>query len=214
KLRLEKEHIGFYISEHPLKSVQKAAKLLSPINLGELSSYKVRQKVSAVAILIAVKKIVTKQGKPMAFLTLEDVSGQSEGVVFPDDYERLQENLLEQSQVMVWGKVDKRDERVQLIIADIEPIETVKMIMVDLSPQDALDPSTQVKLKGILQEHSGDKNRAIVPVVAIVGQGQKRQFIRLGNNYWVQDDEAAVSYLHQAGFAARSESLIPQIQAS
>merc|ERR1711975_23149 len=36
KLRLEKEHLGFYVSEHPLTALKKAAKLLSPINLNEI----------------------------------------------------------------------------------------------------------------------------------------------------------------------------------
>jgi DNA polymerase-3 subunit alpha len=190
KLRLEKEHLGFYVSEHPLKSVQQAAKFLSPINLSDLDAYKIRQKVSAVTILIAVKKIVTKTGKPMAFLTLEDVSGQAEAVVFADEYERLQEILLEQSQVMLWGKV--------------------QMVMVNLSPQQALNPATQVQLKGILQEQSGDRSKAKVPVVAIVGQGNKRQFVRLGNDYWVQNGEHTVSYLDGAGFNAYIQGLVSQ----
>ena len=210
KLRLEKEHLGFYVSEHPLKSVQQAAKLLSPINLSDLDAYKIRQKVSAVTILIAVKKIVTKTGKPMAFLTLEDVSGQAEAVVFADEYERLQEILLEQSQVMLWGKIDKRDDRVQLIVEDLELIEKVQMVMVNLSPQQALNPATQVQLKGILQEQSGDRSKAKVPVVAIVGQGNKRQFVRLGNDYWVQNGEHTVSYLDGAGFNAYIQGLVSQ----
>ncbi|MFM7384688.1 MAG: OB-fold nucleic acid binding domain-containing protein [Microcystaceae cyanobacterium] len=208
KLRLEKEHIGFYISEHPLKSVQKAAKLLSPINLADLDAYKMRQRVSAVVILIAVKKIMTKTGKPMAFLTLEDVSGQAEAVVFSDEYERLYEILQEQSQVMIWGKIDKREERTQLIVMDLEPIEAVKMLMLELNPQDVLDPAKQVRLKSALQEQSGDPKGAKIPVVAMVGQGAKRQFIRLGDRYWVRDGEGAASYLSQIGFQAHTQRLL------
>jgi DNA polymerase-3 subunit alpha len=210
KLKLEKEHLGFYVSEHPLKSLQKSAQLLSPINLSDLENQKSRKSVSAVVIVVAFRKIMTKKGTPMAFVTLEDVSGQAEGVVFPDSYESLQPDLVEGNHLILWGKTDKRDDKVQLIIEAVEPIEQVKMVMINLNPQQAIDISSQGKLKGILQEQSGDKSSAKVPVVAIVGQGNQRQFIRLGQNYWVQNDQNTVQSLHQAGFDAYSQPLVTQ----
>ena len=56
KLKLEKEHIGYYISDHPLKAVHQSTSILSPINLQDLPELKSRKKVSAVVILTAVKK--------------------------------------------------------------------------------------------------------------------------------------------------------------
>ena len=211
KLKLEKEHLGFYVSEHPLKSIQKSAQLLSPINLSDLENQKSRKSVSAVVIVVAFRKIMTKKGTPMAFVTLEDVSGQADGVVFPDSYESLQPDLVEGNHLILWGKTDKRDDKVQLIIEAVEPIEQVKMVMINLNLQQAIDVSSQSKLKGILQEQSGDKSSAKVPVVAIVGQGHQRQFIRLGQNYWVQNDHNTVQSLNQAGFDAYSQPLMPQI---
>ncbi|WP_228015104.1 helix-hairpin-helix domain-containing protein [Synechocystis salina] len=180
KLQLEKEHLGFYVSEHPLKSVQRSARLLSPINLIDLDQYKVRQKVSAVAILVAVKKIITKKsGQPMAFLTLEDMSGQSEAVVFPSNYERLQDVLIEGSQQMIWGKVDRRDDQYQLIVEDLEPVEEVKMVMLDLTSQEITNTSTQAQLKQILQSHSPQREQMKIPVVACINEGPTKHFIRL-----------------------------------
>ena len=213
KLQLEKEHLGFYVSEHPLKSVQRSARLLSPINLVELDQYKVRQKVSAVAILAAVKKIITKKnGQPMAFLTLEDMSGQSEAVVFPSIYERLQDVLVEGSQQMVWGKVDRRDDQYQLIVEDLEPIEAVKMVMLDLTPQDITNTRTQAQLKQILQRYGPQKEQPKTPVVACINEGKKKHFIRLGEDYWVSDYGATVTSLQEVGFQARTELLLPQAQ--
>ncbi|MFM6517695.1 MAG: OB-fold nucleic acid binding domain-containing protein, partial [Microcystis panniformis] len=150
------------VSENPLKALQRAAKVLSPINLADLEEHKTRKKISAIVLLNAVKKIMTKKGTPMAFLTLEDASGQSEAVVFSDTYERLQKLLVEEATLMVWGKIDRRDDRVQLIIEDAEPIETIKMVMVNLSLQDVVNQNRQNLLKSILQ--SGDKQKAKVPV--------------------------------------------------
>ncbi|NCR47007.1 MAG: trans-splicing intein-formed DNA polymerase III subunit alpha C-terminal partner DnaE-C [Microcystis aeruginosa SX13-01] len=206
KLRLEKEHLGFYVSEHPLKALQRAAQVLSPINLADLEEHKTRKKVSAIVLLNAVKKIMTKKGTPMAFLTLEDASGQSEAVVFSDTYERLQKLLVEEATLMVWGKVDRRDDRVQLIIEDAEPIETIKMVMVNLSMQDVVNQNRQNLLKSILQ--SGDKQKAKVPIIATIGAGTQRQFVRLGQNYWVEDDNSVLESLKVAGFQANSAPLI------
>ncbi|MEG3438380.1 OB-fold nucleic acid binding domain-containing protein [Pannus brasiliensis CCIBt3594] len=206
KLKLEKEHLGFYVSEHPLKAVQKAAGLLAPINLADLEEHKSRKKVSAIVLLAAVKKIMTKKGTPMAFLTVEDASGQSEAVVFSDTYERVQKLLVDDAHLIVWGKVDRREDKVQLIIEDAEPIETVKMVLVNLSPAEALDPHRQNHLKSILQ--SGDRQKARVPVIATIGSGTQRQFIRLGQNYWVQDGGSTEEVLKSAGFDATTQPLV------
>ncbi len=209
KLKLEKEHLGFYVSEHPLKTIYKSAQLLSPISLSDLADQKTKQRVSAIVILTAVKKIMTKKNTPMAFLTMEDASGQAEAVVFPDTYERIQQVLSDDAHLIIWGKVDRRDDKTQLIIEDAEPIETVKMVMVNLSLQQATNQIQQSNLKGILQEQSGPKNQAKIPVVAIIGNGKQRQFVRFGQNYWVQDEDTAVESLRNAGFSAYAEPLVP-----
>ncbi len=208
KLKLEKEHLGFYVSEHPLKAVQKAATVLSPINLTDLEDQKSRQRISTIASLIAVKKIITKKGTPMAFITLEDMTGQAEAVVFSDTYEKIQDLLIEDSQLIFWGKIDKRDDKTQMIIEDAERIETVKMVMVRLSPQQAQNSQTQTRLKGILRSHSEEKKKGKIPVVAIIGQGKQRKFVRLGQDYWVKDDDNTVQSLNQSGFDAYAEPLI------
>ncbi|ACK67673.1 DNA-directed DNA polymerase [Rippkaea orientalis PCC 8801] len=208
RLKLEKEHLGFYVSEHPLKSIKKAAAILSPINLSELEEQKSKQKISAVVMVNTIKKIVTKQGKNMAFLTLEDISGQLEAVVFSDAYEKIYDLLVEDARLIVWGKVDRRDDKVQLIVEDAETIDKLRMIMVRLSPQQALDRVSQSSLRGILQEHSGDKNQAKIPVIAIITTGQQQQFIRLGSNYWVQNELNAITSLNNAGFNAYTSPLM------
>ena len=210
KLRLEKEYLGFYVSEHPLKAANRAAHILSPINLNQLAEQKSRQTISAVVMLNEVKKHITKKGTPMAFLQLEDITkGDVEGTVFPSTYEKLEPLLVENARLIIWGKVQKRDDKHQLIIDDAEPIEQVKMIMLDISPEQILDPSKQYHLQNILQEQGGETNQRKIPVIAIINYGQQRQFVRLGQQYWVQDETTAINSLTRSGFSARSEPLIP-----
>jgi DNA polymerase-3 subunit alpha len=210
KLKFEKEYLGFYVSEHPLKSIKNAARILSPINLHELSEQRASKLISTLVILTAVKSYTTKKGDQMAFIQIEDISGATEGVVFPSVYDKVKDVLQEDNHLIIWGKVDKKDaDKVQLIVEDAAEVETVKMVMIKLSIEDALNQSMQNKLKSILQEQSGDKNKAKVPVLAVIGKEKMRQVIRLGNNYWVQNDQPTINALNNAGFNAYSEYLIP-----
>ena len=210
KLRLEKEYIGFYISDHPLKAVNKAAQILSPISLDRLSEQKARQKVSAVVMLNFVRKIITKKGDPMAFVQMEDITGEAEGTIFPSTYQDLEPLLKEGNQLIVWGKAQNRNDKYQLIIDDAEIVDRVKMIMLEITPEQALDSVQSNYLKTILTQQSTEPNKFKIPVIAAIGKGEQRQFIRFGQKYWVQDEHNAIASLKKAGFRVRCEPLLSQ----
>jgi DNA polymerase III subunit alpha len=209
KLRQEKELLGFYISDHPLKSVQRSARVLAPINLSELHEQPDNVTLSAIVILAAVKPVVTKKGDRMAIVQIEDLTGQSEAVVFPKSFERIGQHILADKRLMIWGKVDRRDDRVQFIIDDAEPIEDVRMVMVELDPRLAGDIEQQHRLRNVIRNNQGDDPKyARVPVIAVIGANQHRQFVRLGAQFRVKDPEAAVSALVKADFKAKATPLI------
>lgn len=82
KLRLEKELLGFYVSDHPLKTVAQATQMMAPINLSELEEQRQKASISAIVMLTDVKHVTTKNGEPMARFHIEDLTGQAEAVVF------------------------------------------------------------------------------------------------------------------------------------
>ncbi|MEC4804135.1 MAG: OB-fold nucleic acid binding domain-containing protein [Jaaginema sp. PMC 1079.18] len=208
KLKQEKELLGFFVSEHPLgTAVKPLRKILNPVSLSELQDYK-RQKISAIAILAGVKTIITKKGDPMAFLQLEDVTEQIEGVVFPTAYPRIKDQLIPDTRLILWGKAETKDDKMQLIVEDVEPVEQIRMVKVELSPQQVETQGNT--LKSILQAHSGDKLKAKVPVVAIIHDGLQRHCIRLGTQYWVQDYQTAINALKQANFRADGETILSE----
>jgi DNA polymerase III subunit alpha len=209
KLRLEKEYIGFYISDHPLKAINQAAQILSPISLIALSEQKSKQKVSAVVMLNSVRKIITKKGDPMAFVQMEDMTGEAEGTVFPSTYEELEPLLVEGKQLIVWGKAQQRNDQYQLIIDDATAVEQVKMLMLEITPEQALDQVKSNYLKQILEQQAVEPNKFKIPVIAAIGKGEQRQFIRFGQRFWVQNEMRAIASLNNAGFVARCESLLP-----
>jgi DNA polymerase III subunit alpha len=202
RLRFEKEYLGFYVSEHPLKSVHQSTKLLSPISLSEIADYKQDTAISAAVMVAAIKPILTKKGDRMAVLQIEDLTGQAEAVVFPKTHERIETLLEADAQLIVWGKIDRRDDRIQIIVEDAEILEQVRLVMVELTLQQASDMQEQHRLRTILKEHSGDKERQKIPVFGVLGGSDRRQFVRLGRQFWVQDRQAAVEALNSARFSA------------
>ncbi|MBD2494144.1 OB-fold nucleic acid binding domain-containing protein [Nostoc sp. FACHB-280] len=207
KLQMEKELLGFYVSDHPLKSIKNSSSILAPINLSQLGDQKEDTLLCAVVMLNHVKKVMTKKGDPMAILQIEDLTAQLEAVVFPKTYERVSLALEVDARLIIWGKVDRRDEQVQLIVEDVEPVETVQLVMVELTPQQAITIEERDRLRTILKEISGDREKAKVPVIGIVQAGSSRQLVRFGRQFWVQDSRSTVLALQNARFLAHVKQL-------
>jgi DNA polymerase III subunit alpha len=209
KLRREKELLGFYVSDHPLKAIRQSARFLAPISLSQLNEQKKETPICVVVMLNNVKKVTTKKGDQMAILQIEDLTTQSEAVVFSKTYERINLLLEVDARLILWGKVDKRDDQNQFIVDDAEPVEKVQMVMVELNPEQAATMEEQNRLWGVLKEYSlGDKEKGKVPVIGIVQSGNSRQIVRFGRQFWVQDSRNVVQALQNARFLAHLQPLI------
>ena len=205
KLRLEKDLVGFYLSDHPLKQLTAPAKLLAPIGLGSLEEQPDKTKVSAIAMISELRQVTTRKGDRMAILQLEDLTGSCEAVVFPKSYARLSDHLIAETRLLVWAGVDRRDERVQLIIDDCRAIDDVQLLLVELSGEQASDITVQHKLRECLQQHRPDREELgiKVPVVAAVRLGDSVRYVRLGSQFCVKDPLSASRALQSEQFSAR-----------
>ncbi len=213
KLRLEKELLGFYISDHPLKVVGSSVKLMAPTNLSHLVSVPEKHTMTAIALLLDIKEVVTKKGDRMAIVQLEDLTGATEAVIFPKSYERVKQHLVKDSRLMIWGKVDRRDEQVQLVVEDMQPITSIRMVKVDLDRSQALDNQRMNELRQILSMGSAPnepetQNSTKVPVVASLGYSSK--FVRFGPQYWIKNEAEILQKLQAAGFHAVCETLVKE----
>ncbi len=204
RLRLEKELVGFYLSDHPLKQLAPPARLLAPIGLGSLDDQLDKSKVSVVAIVTEIRYVTTRKGDRMAILRLEDLTGSCEGVVFPKSFARLTDHLLEEARLLVWASVDCRDDRVQLIVEDCRAIDDLQLLLVDLLPDEASDISVQHRLRECLQKHrpAHDESGVRVPVVASIRNGSEVAYVRFGDQFCVRDAHAALSSLEKNNFKA------------
>ncbi|MEN9205485.1 MAG: hypothetical protein Q6K99_08035 [Thermostichales cyanobacterium BF4_bins_65] len=201
KLKLEKELLGFYVSDHPLKGVQPLARLMAPLPLEQMGQAAGDTVVVCLVLLTGLKTVTTKKGERMAILQVEDLSGSCEAVVFPKAYERLHPYLAVDQRLFLWGKVDQRDEHSQLIVEQVQPVETMAFVVVNLEPEQASHIQTLHRLQSLLT--APDNQGIRIPVIAVVGQGSHCRWVRLGCRYGVADGEGTVRALRQEGFAAR-----------
>jgi DNA polymerase-3 subunit alpha len=114
KLAWERELLGFYLSEHPFS---RAAPKLAPITTalcGDIDEEMVGQDVVIAGMVSAVRQLYTRDGRPFASTTLEDLNGRVEVAAWPDTYERTRELWSEGNILLVEGKVRVRGDRVQL----------------------------------------------------------------------------------------------------
>jgi len=127
KLGWEKELLGLYVSSHPLNGFKKLfASRTTPII--KIDATMVDKKVVLGGLVSGVKKIITKNGKPMLFMKLEDLSGRTEVVIFPNLLEKNPAALQENKIVFVAGRVDDRNGEIKIVADDVQEI---------LVPQDA-----------------------------------------------------------------------------
>ncbi len=205
KLRMEKELLGFYISDHPLKIVKSSAAVIAPINLSDMEEY-AGKIITAIILVTDIKEIVTKKGDRMAVIQIEDLTGRAEVVIFPKTYEKVRLNLQKDARLMIWGKVDRRDEQSQIILDEMQPIDSVRMVKIHLSYEEARETQKLYALREILRQHIDPEVGGKVPVIASIGESS--QLVRFGNQFWVKDDELTVEALLRENFQAQADELV------
>jgi DNA polymerase III subunit alpha len=211
KLKFEKDLLGLYISNHPLREIEQPSRLMAPISLSHLETQADNVTLSAIVLLTEVKPIITKKGDRMAIVQLEDLTGKAEAVIFPKSFERISQYISADRRLMVWGKVDRRDERTQFIIEDAEPIEEVRFVMVEIPAQDAANIQRQQQLKEVLRGQIVEGESSKVAVVAKIRGASQNQLVRLGVQFRVPDEISAVAALNSAGFKASAYGLLQNI---
>lgn len=121
KLSWEKELLGLYVTSHPLEDFREILekKTLSLIEIGNnLKSTNIR----VGGIISGIKKIITRNGKPMLFVKLEDLTDKAEVVVFPGVIERNPTVFQENKIVFITGRIDNRDNIPKVIASEVEEI--------------------------------------------------------------------------------------------
>lgn len=162
KLTFEKEALGFYLSGHPMGRYQEELKRYTSGTLVDLADMP-HEKVVTVAGTISSRKVInTKKGDRMAFLTIEDMVGSVEVLVFPRTYAAHIEMIGEDQDqpLVIKGKLDNTGESPKLLAETIELLSSVReantrRIVVRVN----LEKTSEVQLKDlekILRKYPGN----------------------------------------------------------
>jgi DNA polymerase-3 subunit alpha len=159
-LSFEKEVLGFYLTSHPLIRYQEDIRGLATADtetLGELTN---GTEISVGGLVAGVKEINTKKGDQMAFLTLEDMRGRVEVIVFPDLFRSVRPYLQADVPVLIRGVLDKGEERPKVKASSLVPLEEAKREKISkvhlLLRTPGLSREQLLRLREILEENKGE----------------------------------------------------------
>jgi len=118
-LNWERELIGLYISDHPLSSYQKQLTQIVSYFSGQLSEAAHEEKVRVAGLINSIRPYQTKTGKPMGFVTLEDIQGNIDLVMFPRTWKRYVDILVVGQIIIVEGKVDANSNPPKILVDSV-----------------------------------------------------------------------------------------------
>ena len=192
-LSQEKEMLGIYLSGHPLSKLKEEIEKQTTINTRDLSlidnkqnleneeninelylmeqyntvttsKFKDGQEVKFAGIITSIKKKFTKTNRIMAFITIEDLYGQTEVIAFENAYLTAKESLMEENIVLVKGRLSIREEEKTSIIANEITnfgVQKRKVLIINIT---SLDELKKKKLRGAIKYFNGEMNNIPVEV--------------------------------------------------
>ena len=200
KLAFEKEVLGVYISGHPLEEYGKfLMKNVTAVTTDfylddETGAARVRDNQSAViGGMITSKTVkVTKNNQLMAFVSLEDLVGTVEVIIFPRDYEKYQQYLGEDQKIYIRGRVSASDDQqAKLVCEKILPFDEIpKEIWIKFDSKAAY-MEREAGLYQIVEAESG-------PDRIVIFCAREKAVKRLENRYSVQGDDRVLNMLYEA----------------
>jgi DNA polymerase III subunit alpha len=165
-LRMEKESLGLYVSEHPLTAVREQLARKTDTRLADVPARRDGEIVTVGGIVGALKHLTTRKGDPMVFARLDDLTGSAEVVVFNSVYVQSRDLLTADSILVVKGRVDHKQEgETKLIAMEVtafEAAQEAKEVRLRVDARTA-PAGLIVELKAILEGFPGE-----IPVVVDV----------------------------------------------
>jgi len=157
-LKLEKEVLGLYVSEHPLHAIRDQLRRKSDCTLAEIERRRDGEVVTVGGIVSAVKQMTTKRGDQMVFLRLDDVTGGAECVVFSTTYAQARDLCTVDRILIVKGRVDHKEGESKLIAMELAAFEAIpdrKEVRIKLDARKA-QAGILRDLKALLKDFPGD----------------------------------------------------------
>ncbi|MDH5668371.1 MAG: DNA polymerase III subunit alpha [Nitrospira sp.] len=160
RLKYERELTGFYISAHPLSRYESTINALSTATTTGLAELSDGKEVKLCGIIATVKPMLTKKGDRMAYVSLEDLQGTVEVIIFPDLYKTAGDLIVPEQLVRVTGTIDRGDKGTKLRGGKVESLpevqkQAVKRVHIRLA--DKPESAEQLlRLREIFQRYPGE----------------------------------------------------------
>jgi DNA polymerase III subunit alpha len=142
-LNWERELIGLYLSDHPLSVYQKTLTQLVSYFSGQLPDAQHEEKVRVAGLVTNIRPYQTKAGKPMGFVTIEDIQGVIDLVLFSRPWKQFSDLLEVGSIIIVEGKVDANSSPPKILADSIQTEYALKVSADELNapPSAAPEPA-------------------------------------------------------------------------
>ena len=185
-LRLEKEVLGLYVSEHPLERVRAELRRKTDCALTDLERRRDGEFVTVGGIVSSLKQVTTKRGEPMVFVTLDDPTGSAEVVVFNSTYATARELLEADRILVVKGRVDhKQAGETKLVASEVSAFESAlvrREVRLRIDARQA--PAGLIReLAALVSDYPGD-----APVYLALETSLGERTLALGSGYRVKPE--------------------------
>lgn len=177
KLAFEKEVLGIYVSGHPLEDYAGLWKAHAKTRAADFyldeetgaSKVQDNQDVTVGGMITEVKIKYTKNNQVMAFVTLEDLTGSLEVIVFPKTFETYAEVLKEDAKVFIHGRASQEEDRDSKLIArNVVPFDAVpREVWIRFSDEKAFSEGSGDLLK--IVDRFGGRDQAVIYIESIRG---------------------------------------------
>lgn len=189
----EKEFLGFYVTSHPLSSIRDKLPFLMTHKISDLPEIANDKMVTICGLITSAKQIPTKKDptKFIKFLTVEDLTGKIEIVVFNKKLVEFDSILQTEQKVIISGKVSRRDEEsISILLETAKPVENSNIFTLELLEE--ITYEELVALKDILVKYNGSD-----PVIIKVTSGEDDVKIISSSIFWVNSSNDLVGTINK-----------------
>ncbi|MDD6906083.1 MAG: DNA polymerase III subunit alpha [Finegoldia magna] len=202
-LRMEKEVLGIYLSDHPLRTYSNIIEKYSNFSTGELEDDAYNEKnfdgkrVKVVGIIESINKKFTKNQKIMEFVKFEDLYGTMELIVFPQKYEQYSDILNEDEILIVSGRLNIIEgEDPKILVDNIQSIKTIS----NVEKQDETQPKLFLRITKNMPSYILDKVKPILlnskgNTQSNIYFEEKKQNYLLGNEFRISCEDNTIDQL-------------------
>ncbi len=176
RLAKEREVLGFYLTDHPLRKYDIEYRSFATVHLGETETYNYTESVRACGVVTEVRTKIDKRGNQMVFFKLDDFSGSCECLMFSKVYKTCEDLIIPESTILVTGKLESSGDAVKLHVDEALSLDDVKQKLtkrIGVIVDDSIHDRTIItEIKKLMEEYEGS-----MPVlVCLKVDGVNREF--------------------------------------